>query len=960
MAMPYVCSTCRQTLARRSRQRMVHQWRITASQSSFAARETINAHDKISAARSSELSDKRSFSGQYDIPEILDDLYTQLSVTNIPRDGRYSRMARKAHSRSPRELESPRAIRRALVEIQGKSTPVKKAAGHRKVILQKDSGIETSLVTGLRRNQDEESVGYQLLRRLSETKPGSPQRLWSFFRRVYPEKDCINLKNPALLDIPKLRNGRLFSMVLNYLSRQWIGSLDNAIPTRPTPPEVVLKFEELRVMRPTFWAESLLLLSMEIVSLNKGASTEQTRSSKLKNILEITMVLWRMCLRTYVRPSSGNSATRSGQTEASSSPQVSNKVNIFKLENPAGTNMSQINRLQMDWFFLPDQRSLNLVARAGTRPDFGSRFFRYLSKYPLRSDFRLSTAALMTFTVLRHWCDTGILTDEEETHISPFTSFLAHLLPYSDMSYELERVKSVLLGIKVTHSTIESVQEMLRDAHTASLTEIGSKTRPDYRKLPYQKTMHKAEKNLETFFVRRMHRCMWKKNADHADKLWKEVQRTFDEDLIDSQKSQIPLSLFNEFMVLFHSIRLPEKAVEVWNYMGLYGVKQTVATWTAMMKGCQLTREYRNCEKIWRQMLDSGIRADEQAWAVRLYTLFHSKQVREGMTALADMTDEWLESQGNAFSEENNIIKFSPKPNTLILNAALSGLTKFHMNQMIRRLLSWAKELKIDYDAVTYNILIRSALSEENNEEATRLLQQMGHQGIEPNIALFSILLDSLFRNSSEMNAMTDDQLAEKILGILSQLDSYGAHGNTYPYTVLIGGLIHVRQNPAVAQTVLNHMASRNIRPSPHVYSSLMTFYFSQNEPDEGAINALWEQIQAGGHADAILYDRMVENYASTGDIGKMMTFLQKMPKEGRSSSWRSLTAAVQALAEAGHWDRFDEMIEGVRDAEETITNIGWIESGQDIFWNEVERLRAGKHSGSFSTTVDDSGAIDM
>ena len=945
MAIPYICSSCRQSLARRLRRRTAYQWPVRATQSSVAAKGTINALDGVPNTRSRTLAVESSSPNQDVIPGMLDDLYTQLSISNLPRAGRYSKMAGKSNNRGLRAHKSSTAVRKALAEFQGRKSSAHEVGGAQKITISENFKAEVGLpATELKYRREEESISGQLTRRILETKPGSSQRLWSFFRRSYPNRDCMNLRNPALLDIPKLKNGRLFSRVLDHLTRQWLESLDSKVPVRPSPVEVILKFEELSIMRPVHWAEILQLLSLKMVALNNEASIESSNSDKVKHLHETTMAAWRMCLRTYIRSPSGDKISSSSHTETSLSPPNASMVHLSDSKDPSGSTMSNSNRLHIDWSFLPGHESLNLIARAGTRPDFGSRFFRYLSRYPIRSDYRLSTAALVTFIVLRHWFDSGWITQEQESHISPFTSFIAHLLPYSDMDYELKRVEKTLRRQKVDSLAVNKIENLLRDAHTAALAEIGSKSRPDYRNLPYQKTMSKKDKNLETFFVRRMHRCMWKKNADQADKLWKEIQRTFDSDVINGQKSRIPARLFNEFMVLFHSIRLPKKAAEVWSYMNLHGVEQTVATWTAMMKGCQLTREYESSEKIWQKMLDSGIRADEQAWAVRIYTLFHSKQVREGMDALADMTDNWLDSQSQLSRNDNKETYSTPKPNTRIFNAALSGLTKYHMTNMVRRLLSWAKELKIEYDAVTYNILIRSALSEDNNEEATHLLQEMGRQGIEPNIALFSILLDSLFRNSSEMESMTDDQLAERVLAILSQLDSYGAHGNAYPYTVLIGGLIHVRRNPAAAQTVLDHMGSRNIRPSPHIYSSLMTYYFSQPEPDEGAINALWEQIQAGGHADAILYDRMVENYAATGDIGRMMTFLQKMPKEGRSSSWRSLTAAVQALAEAGHWDRFDEVVESVRGAEDTITNIGWIEYGKDIFWGEVDRLRAGMH----------------
>ncbi|KAK6434796.1 hypothetical protein LTR95_009026 [Oleoguttula sp. CCFEE 5521] len=129
------------------------------------------------------------------------------------------------------------------------------------------------------------------------------------------------------------------------------------------------------------------------------------------------------------------------------------------------------------------------------------------------------------------------------------------------------------------------------------------------------------------------------------------------------------------------------------------------------------------------------------------------------------------------------------------------------------------------------------------------------------------------------------------------------------------------QSNADAARMLLEHMASHGLEPSTHIYTILMSFYFSRTPPDFAAVDALWQRIKRanaghGAPVDGIFYDRMIEAYAKhhhTLGIASSMQFLERMGKEGKRPGWRALEAIARALADRQEWARLGVLVSDLR-----------------------------------------------
>ncbi|GME25156.1 hypothetical protein GTA08_BOTSDO11391 [Neofusicoccum parvum] len=241
-------------------------------------------------------------------------------------------------------------------------------------------------------------------------------------------------------------------------------------------------------------------------------------------------------------------------------------------------------------------------------------------------------------------------------------------------------------------------------------------------------------------------------------------------------------------------------------------------------------------------------------------------------------------------------------------------------------------------DVITFNALISLSLRTGNAAEAMKLLQQMGEADVQPDVATFTIILSSIFRSASAA-AMSQEEQNQKAMAVLKDLDARGIEANAHVYSTLIDGLLRRHNNAQAARAVMNYMASKKIEISPHIYTILMTHYFEHE--DFEAVEALWTQIQESETVvDIVFYDRMIERYAAVGDTNKMMTFLTRMSREGLTPGYPALQAVVVKLAEIGDWERFDEVVNDVKDGV-GIAKRGLHKPNENVinqFWRAVER----------------------
>ncbi|KAF2862880.1 hypothetical protein K470DRAFT_255408 [Piedraia hortae CBS 480.64] len=422
-------------------------------------------------------------------------------------------------------------------------------------------------------------------------------------------------------------------------------------------------------------------------------------------------------------------------------------------------------------------------------------------------------------------------------------------------------------------------------------------------------------------YGKRMIHAIESQNINLAERIKIEVM----EYSLRSDAPNLPNDVYEHLMLTLLTLRKPASAMEVWHHFTKkLGKTPTVKTYTVMMRGSQHVRDVNAMEAFWRRMRSSGIQPDSNAWSVRIFGLIKANQVEVGLQALADMGQEWLAVADSEQTEDN--VKGIPRPSTIIMNSAISALGA-RGEKYLPGVFAWGRQFGLEADIVTYNCLLNLSLRHGRQEEAVGILERMKERSILANSTTWLILFTALFESRSLEGLSHEDQLSQ-VMSFIHTLESQQQGStaiDTKGYALVIDRLLKFYSNTLAANAVLTHMLKRGIKPSTHIFTILLTFYFQSSPPDFASAEQLWKYIRnTNAGVDSMFYDRMIEAYAAhhlTTGTQPIVRFLRQMRKEGKRPSWRALETATRALVECGQWEEVNQIVKGARE---------WIREGGD------------------------------
>lgn len=736
---------------------------------------------------------------------------------------------------------------------------------------------------------------------------GRPSEAWAYFNENVTSKDCPALLHPAFRDLPHIQSRSIFNNLLRNMQEEWLAPLKRGSePTSlPSPLHVLDRFEELGLLTNEMCANVLFQNALALLSAQDKGTDIFIHPIALDAFHE-SMEIWARSLRWWQNPTEVLAA--GGASPYAVDP---------------GTWAKQLSN--------PDESKDYVVWFGHAVPFFAQKGPNSVA----------AGAAMMTCYLL------GQGKRLESGLPEPFARYLAFLQSLERLlrNTNFDRLERFLvkpytdagLGIKKFHAMHQTFEPRAsRDPASGGIDEP-----------------HNIHEVIQTY-NKRLGRAKESQNLDAAEKHWTSVQDLLTPGSGETSIDPAFLPLYEQFLLVFLSLRRPQMASEVWNSMVSNGIEPSVSTWTIMMRGLQITRDFRVQEEMWQRMRDSGLQPDAQAWGTRLFGLFRANRFRDGLRALEEMGREWLTAARHEYAETSNNTRLSapfdfrsygdtasgvPKPNTIIMNSCLSALAS-QGKGYIPQIITFCRNFGIESDVTTYNILINVSLAQDQPQEAIALLQRMTTQGLQPDSATITIILNTLFR-SSVFDTLPPDEQQGRIMALIASLESQGVAVDAKGYALLVDRLLKEYNNVTAAHAVLAHMAARNLHPSPHIYTILMTHYFAQDPPDLYAVDALWNQISARSNPglDVIFYDRMVEGYARHSDVGRMMTFLTRMSKEGKRPGWLAILAVVRRLAESGDMVRLKELVMDIHRREGLLSAGLRGVKGQGDFWQYVMDL---------------------
>jgi len=462
--------------------------------------------------------------------------------------------------------------------------------------------------------------------------------------------------------------------------------------------------------------------------------------------------------------------------------------------------------------------------------------------------------------------------------------------------------------------------------------------------------------HFDSSFVHRSLRdALARRDARQVDLLWSDTVKypvqtsaPIESEQSTSRPSRgtLSASICNYFILVYMSLRQPNRAIDVWNHMIGNGLPPNLSTWDSMMSGCKIARNPEALEDIWAKMRASQIQPDVVCWTTRISGLIECNKIEQSIQALDEMGRIWLaasrEKYGNKTIEElKNLDEAhgAVKPNIATINAVIAGLLRRRRLDAAHRILGWAAKFGIRPDIVTYNTLLRSLIREGQTKNAMGLLQKMQEDGLQADVATFTTILDETFRRSEDH---TPNEQKEILASVFSEMEAVGVKANLHTYGKIVYQLLQSKKSDMTAvNAVLERMGREDLQPNTYIYTILVEYYFSREPPDIDAVRALIERAKLQvGSVDNIFWDRVIEGYARAGDTSSALRILGKISGASNRISWVTMQTLLTALAQNEEWDVARNLVRNAKaDSGGPLPQEARGKEGQHRFWRLVAEL---------------------
>jgi hypothetical protein len=362
--------------------------------------------------------------------------------------------------------------------------------------------------------------------------------------------------------------------------------------------------------------------------------------------------------------------------------------------------------------------------------------------------------------------------------------------------------------------------------------------------------------------------------------------------LAKTTKVQECKALFDRFGMVFMAHKQPNKARQVWKAMKEAkndSLLPDVRTFTAALEGCKWARDANGIKVLWGQLVESRMPLDSYAWTQRVSGLTMSGDIDGGLRALNELANMW---QDDKQRHEPYYIPPSIAP----INGALAGLLRWRGLPAGQQLLVWAAGKGVNPDIYTYNLLLRPMLRTGSAGEINEIFAMMKQQGIEADAATLTIMLEGTLTGFGDQ---TPEEQTAAVRAIFSRMKAAGVKINT----TTLGKMLHLlfkegEKAESALKAVLAYMWDRNMELTPHMYSMLVTHYFSGREPDVPAVEALVRNrlLQNDAATDHVFWEDVVKGYAQHGIVGPAFEAFEKLERADAPVTLRTLELLLVAL----------------------------------------------------------------
>ena len=481
---------------------------------------------------------------------------------------------------------------------------------------------------------------------------------------------------------------------------------------------------------------------------------------------------------------------------------------------------------------------------------------------------------------------------------------------------------------------------------------------------------------------KRIGRAIEENQIHRLERTWADAQKVLEKG--SNVEAKAVSQMYAQFLMAFMAVGLPNRAIAAWNYMSESGVEPSVEHWDAMLRGCGVNRNAGAVLTMWERLIESGISPDARLWATKIHALGVSGRIEAALETFRSMAQAWLEAQEPSHRyghRPSRGVDEPAKPNTQCLNALVGILARANRHEQLAEAFEWRRKLGIEADSYTYNPLLRAAFRDNNLDLASKLFQQMHGRGINPDVATYTMMLNAVFLQPQDslpafsdifnikgptsgesdplrMNETSQEPFAlqlpaatpeqqSAVAVILNHMASRSLKPTAHTFSTLVSGLLHSNPpNIKAAYGILQYLSIHSLPRSPQIYTSLMTYHFEQHPPDLVAVEGLWHharELKNSKHPvilDGVFYDRCIIGWAQSGQLQRALQVRRAAQVKGKYQSWGTLQILIESLLSGGDWRAADHVVQETK-REEAEAGEDQVRGGKGFaaFWHMVNNL---------------------
>ena len=273
--------------------------------------------------------------------------------------------------------------------------------------------------------------------------------------------------------------------------------------------------------------------------------------------------------------------------------------------------------------------------------------------------------------------------------------------------------------------------------------------------------------------------------------------------LSDSKLVSMTESGWTSFQTSFIRCERIDLAAKVWDDLAAAGIKPGVSMWTGLLDTYADLRNSKQAMATWNMMLQQDTLPDHLSYRAVVSALFDDGNAIAALERFKEYQNVLGGRDGlgipvyntvlrgllriNRFDDASGLLKdmqsHGPEPDLFSYNTFLGYYGRQKNFKGLADVLSHMSTSKIQGDVVTFSTILSALLSIGRKDASTTIMSLMRKQGIKPNVATYTAVIDSQMREQTQANF-------EAALALLDKMEQDdGIKPNEVTYTAILAGL---------------------------------------------------------------------------------------------------------------------------------------------------------------------------